>query len=167
MAGTPESEALAKLLDAVRHFAEMVGQTARERSDVNLLALKAQCFDLLVEASTTSAQRLSSDTSIADPLRERVAAVLASLTAYRSAFVDVNLHLIALTEDWQCSACGRDVAKGLTVVSKAPLEAVVVCRACGAKTPLPPRAEQRLQQLFGPLASEAWNPSLNGFIVLS
>jgi 3-dehydroquinate dehydratase len=159
-----EHEAVAKLLDVVSNLVEMLAQAAQRR-DVDLTSLKSQCLDLILEAIAAAATKLSSDISVPAPLRERSSAVVDRLAAFQRSFVDVRLHLIDLAEGWQCSACGRDVAGGAAVVSKSPLVAVLVCKACGVKSPLTPRGEQRLQELFGTLASAAWDPALNRFIV--
>jgi len=155
-------DALARLFDLAGELIEMLEQAVR-RGDVELASLKSQCFDLMFEAIAAGATRLSTDGS--SPLQERSRAIVERLTGYQQAFADVRLHLIDLAEDWRCSVCGRDVAGGITVVNKAPLTAAVVCRACGAKSPLTERGQQRLQELFGPLVSAVWDPAVNGFIV--
>ena len=150
-------DVLSRLLETVSGFVEMLDQ-AGQRSDVNVQSLKAQCLDLMLEAIKAGATQLTG------PHKERARAVADKITAYQRSSVDVRLHLIDLSQGWRCGNCGRDVAAGAAVVSKSPLAAELVCKMCGKRTPLTPRGDGRLQELFGALASPTWNPALNGFV---
>lgn len=157
------TDAWVRLLDVVSGLVAMLEQ-ARYRTDVDLASLKTQCFDLVLEAIVTNTSLLTSDTTLSALVQERARTLLDQVATYQRNFVDVRLHLIELAEDWRCAACGRDVPRGAVVVSKSPLVAVLVCKACGAKSPPGSRGEQRLQELFGSLASTTWVPGLNGFL---
>jgi hypothetical protein len=156
-------EALIRLFDVAGGLADMLDRS-RAQADLDRTAFKAQCFDLVTEAIVAAATTLAADAGTAPEVRERARAVAARLAAHQRTSVDVRLHLIELTEDWKCPVCGRDVAKAAAITSKSPLEAVVVCRNCGARSPFTPRGQARLQELFGELANASWNPALNGFV---
>jgi hypothetical protein len=159
---TTADQVLSRLLETVNGLVEMLEQ-AGQRSDVNIPSLKAQCLDLMFEAIKAGATRLASDDSLA-PLQEGARRLVDRIAAYQRSSIDVRLHLIDLSQGWRCSSCGSDVAAAAALVSKAPLVGELVCKACRARTPLTARGEQRLQELFGTLASGPWNPMLSGFI---
>ena len=149
-------DALAGLFDVVSGQLEVMNQAAT-RPDVDRAKLKAQCFDMVLEAVGAQANRLS-----AQPSAKKL---LEKLAQHKKTGADVRMQLIALSEDWKCQACGRDVAGGATVTKRAPLEGELVCKNCGAKTPLTPQGQTRLQKLFGASAAAAdWNPATNGFV---
>jgi hypothetical protein len=149
-------EGLARVFDVAAGQLELLNQAAL-RPDVDRASLKAQCFDLVVEALGAQAQRLGSEPSARK--------LLEKLAAHRQSALDVRTQLIRLSEGWSCSACGRDVAAGAAISRLAPLEAQLICRNCGAKTALAPAGQLKLQQLFGAAAAAAgWNPTLHGFV---
>jgi hypothetical protein len=150
-------DALARLFEVAHGLIEVIEQAVARGDGVDLASLKSQCFDLMFEAIVAAAQRRAADPASA--------ALVARFAAFQRSFADVRLHLIELTEDWHCAVCGRDVARGIEVVSKSPFTATVVCRNCGAKTSLNDRGNQRLHELFDPVVSAGWNPALNGFLV--
>jgi hypothetical protein len=117
----------------------------------------------MFDAIKAGATRLAGDGSLAS-LQERARLLADRIATYQRSSVDVRLHLIDLSQGWRCAACGSDVAAAAALVSKASLAAELVCKACRARTPLTPRGAQRLQELFGALASGAWNPALSGFV---
>jgi predicted RNA-binding Zn-ribbon protein involved in translation (DUF1610 family) len=145
-------EALIRLFDVAGGLADMLDRS-RAQADLDRTAFKAQCFDLVTEAIVAAATTLAADAGTAPEVRERARAVAARLAAHQRTSVD-----------WKCPVCGRDVAKAAAITSKSPLEAVVVCRNCGARSPFTPRGQARLQELFGELANASWNPALNGFV---
>jgi hypothetical protein len=146
------------IFDVVAGQLELVKQAAlRHGGDV--ARLKAQCFDLIVDAVGVQARRLSNDGAT----RASAERLLTRLEEARRDLIDVRLHLIELSQDWKCSACGRDVVAAAVVTQRAPLQAQLVCRNCGAKTALTPEGQQKLKKLFGHLASPSWDPAINGF----
>lgn len=138
---------------------ELINQAAA-RPNVDVAKLKAQCFDLVADAIAAQAETLAGDPGAQANARR----LISSLESHRQALVDVRLHLIELSEDWQCSVCGQDVARAAALSRVSPLEAQLVCKACGAKTALTPEGQRKLQKLFGAVAAgAAWNPAMNGF----
>ena len=156
-------DALIRLFEVASGLADTLDR-ARAQGDVDRTSLKAQCFDLVTEAIAAAAATVAADQAVPPEVRERASAVAARIAAHQHTSVDVRLHLIELTEDWKCPTCGRDVAKAAAVTSRSPLEAVVVCRNCGARSPFGPRGQTRLHELFGALATDGWNPLLSGFV---
>lgn len=151
-----------RLFETVNGLVEMLEQSG-QRSDVNIPSLKAQCLDLMLDAIKAGATQLAGD----EGLHERARKLADRIAAYQRSFVDVRLHLIDLAKDWRCAKCGSDVVSGAAIVSKSPLVAELICRACGTRTALTPRGASRVDELFGALVSPAWNPALNGFVTES
>jgi len=162
MSRSTDDAAWAQLFSVVDGQLELLASTGT-RPGVDVNGLKAQCLDLVLEAVGAQAQRLSSSPDASAPLKERATALAGRLAAQQKQHADVRMHLIELSEDWQCGTCGRDVASGARVTQRSPLSAELVCKSCGAKTPLKAQGQQRLQQRFGALATPAWNPADNGF----
>ena len=153
-------DVLGRWWQTVAEMIETLDQ-AGQRSDIDIASFKAQILDLMLDAIKAGAVGLA---DAPGPLQERAKTLADRIAAYKARTVDVRLHLIALSQDWRCAACGKNVVSAAAVVSQSPLAAELVCRACGARTPLTPSGEARLQELFGPLAAKGrWNPALNGF----
>lgn len=162
MSRSTDDAAWAKLFSVVDGQLELLAQTGT-RPGVDVKGLKAQCLDLVLEAVGAQAVRLSTSAEVSAPLRDRAKALADRLASQSKQRAEVRLHLIELSEGWKCGKCSRDVASGARVTQRSPLSAELVCKNCGAKTPLTAQGQQRLQQRFGALATPAWNPADNGF----
>jgi hypothetical protein len=141
---------------------EMLSQAA-ERSPAQIANLKGHAFDLLAEAIEAEVQKVALDGDEDPEIRKRCLASLRRLREQRASLIDVRSHLIELSTDWKCSACGCDAAAAASVVGQDPLQANLVCRACQASTPLTSRGSARLKELFGHLGRK-WNPVAHGFL---
>jgi len=92
-------------------------------------------------------------------LRER-------MDEHAKASVSAREHLIELADGWQCSECKADVPASAAVKALPPrkLAVALVCKSCGASTPLAPQGDQAFARWFGHLVAPAWNPAANGFL---
>ena len=153
-------DVLSRWWETVAGMCETLEQ-AGERSDIDLPSFKSQVLGIMLEAIKSGALQLADEP--ASSLQARARAVADRIAAYQRASVDVRLHLIRLSEDWKCSACGKNVVAAATLTRKTPPAAELVCKACSARTPLTTRGAERLQELFGALPA-GWNPALHGFV---
>ena len=164
MSARTSSDALAHLMDVLDGQLEMLSQAAQgPRAQIG--KLKEHAFDLLSAAVEADVEKLAIDAEVDHALRVRAREMLRRVKQHRASLIDVRSHLIALSSDWKCAACGSDAAIAASVVQRDPLAVNLVCRSCATRGPLTSSGAAQLRELFGHLGTATWNPEAHGFVL--
>lgn len=139
---------------------------ATRRPEVSALGVSRMALESLLESIAAVSRTLKDEVGVAAATRAAIGELLSSYEEYRRRTVDVHEHLPALARGWACGACKKTAAKDAAVsgVRGASASVELVCRACGAKTPLTREGKQHLKEIFGAAMTPAWNPAANGFL---
>lgn len=139
---------------------------ATKRPEVSALGVSRMALENLLESIAAVARMTKEDAGLSAATRIAIGELLASYEEYRRRTIDVHEHLPALARGWACAACKKTSAKDAAAsgVRSANATVELVCKACGAKTPLTREGKQHLKEIFGAAMTPAWNPTANGFL---